>query len=212
MEAKVETRIWVKDEETGGMQWHWWVNAGGDPYASVETACGLGGLTIEEDDTEDALNDNRFAVKCAKCKAAAEECGMRSDDPIREALVDAVMESDGGPSSEDERYDAENIADDIMRTHAWTRVVSLILHPPEYDEESGPTVQQVTDSRFLETERQGQYERGVRECRCGMEIDADAMAMLAHVNSDEHAQRLAEQGLERALHSEARPPAIEEHN
>lgn len=48
--------------------------------------------------------------------------------------------------------------------------------------------------------------RGVRECRCGMEISADAMAMLAHVAGDEHAQRLADKGLERVRHSDARLP------
>lgn len=63
------TRIWIQDEELGGMQWHWWINAGGDPWAAVETACGLSGLTIEKDNTEDDLD--RFAIKCDKCKAAA---------------------------------------------------------------------------------------------------------------------------------------------
>ena len=52
----------------------------------------------------------------------------------------------------------------------------------------------------------GQYERGIRECRCGMEISADVLAMIAHVTSDEHAARLAERGLERVTHSVERPP------
>ena len=58
----------------------------------------------------------------------------------------------------------------------------------------------------------GQYERGVRECRCGMEIDADVLAMLAHVTSDEHAQRLAERGLTRVTQSEERFPEQPERN
>lgn len=52
----------------------------------------------------------------------------------------------------------------------------------------------------------GMYERGVRECRCGMEIDADVTAMMNHIWSDEHAQRLAERGLESPTHSEERFP------
>lgn len=58
----------------------------------------------------------------------------------------------------------------------------------------------------------GQYERGVRECRCGIEIEADALAMLAHVTSDEHSQRLAERGLARITQSEDRFPETPDQN
>lgn len=37
----------------------------------------------------------------------------------------------------------------------------------------------------------GIYERGVRECRCGMEIGADVQEMIAHVTSPEHETRMA---------------------
>lgn len=51
---------------------------------------------------------------------------MKTDDKVRELLVEAVMESDGGPSTEDERWDAEVIADDLMRTYSWSQLVKVI--------------------------------------------------------------------------------------
>lgn len=69
----MESRIWIQDDEVaGGFVWHWWINAGKDPWASVETGCGLSGLTISRDELEEDLEKNRFASKCPKCKTAAE--------------------------------------------------------------------------------------------------------------------------------------------
>lgn len=50
----------------------------------------------------------------------------RESSPERDLLIEAVLESDGGPSSGDDEWEAANIADDIMATAAWERLVALI--------------------------------------------------------------------------------------
>jgi hypothetical protein len=48
---------------------------------------------------------------------SATELGMSTAterDTLREALVDAIMEADGGP--DEEQWEAENMADDILDT------------------------------------------------------------------------------------------------
>lgn len=44
---------------------------------------------------------------------------MTTKERIRDLLVEAVLHSDGGPSGEGDRWQAEDIADDILKTAAW---------------------------------------------------------------------------------------------
>lgn len=39
-------------------------------------------------------------------------------NPMRDALIEAVMQADGGPDNDDERWEAENMIDDILGTPA----------------------------------------------------------------------------------------------
>jgi len=51
---------------------------------------------------------------------------MTTKERIRDLLVEAVLQSDGGPDDENDRWQAEDIADDIMRTAAWGDLMRAI--------------------------------------------------------------------------------------
>lgn len=44
----------------------------------------------------------------------------------RDLLVEAILAAEGGPSSEEERWQAEDMADDILATPTWDELRRVI--------------------------------------------------------------------------------------